>query len=241
MFQDMPIPVRTVPGKLKEYVLWENSNPASTSGISGNVTLSDDINNYDYIAVDWNLNYTAAEANTIRGKVYYKVSDYKQFKNYTGSAKCGMCSQTYNTQNTKIFRQFTYTSGTQIWFDNAYIGTSAYATWLVPLHVYGCRLEPVDSGKRNIVFAKDLNCYTSAQKFHTKNAFFVAGYSTTSGTQAKYLQGLLEDGTLDIWYNYSNDYTVSYNPTTEELSIQLTKGLNQTEGGNLTLMYEDLG
>lgn len=95
-------------------------------------------------------------------------------------------------------------------------------------------------GSVNMVFGKDLDCKTSAQTFHTKNAYFTAGYATNAATHTLYLQGTLIDGVLDIVYVYAEGaYTIDY--TNDTLSIQYTAAGDLAIFGNLQILYDDLG
>lgn len=385
-----------VAGDMEETVLWENSSPSSTYG-GGDVTLSDNVNNYDYIAIDFNLNYTQSQYQTVMGKVYYSVDDYKQLNAPASNVKTGIFGFSYSA-SAPAYRQFYYKSDTVLTFGIGYAGGTA-AGWVIPLHVYGYKLVnssgavetsqiPLGGGKltassswnttqwspsyalnnfssldtitagsawiaanstvgewlkynihwsdvgevvnklafyeqnngtfsstvkfkfqgslddstwtdltseltvtanslnefdidndnkykyyriyfttaiqnsgngyamiANLMFygpvpllnfvdakfVRDVKCKNSAQTFHTRNAMFTSGYVSTGTTQAKYLQGMLIDGVLNVYYNYGSNYTVTFDPLTDTLSIQLTgSGLNETEGANLQIMYDEI-
>ena len=121
-------------GTMTETVLWENSNPSATSGFAAQAApLSDDINNYDFIAVEYAFSRTSL---TNTSKVYYKVSDYKQFRatiNYTFGA--------FGVQGTVVnARTFYYDSDTQAHFgENIRAGSTASNVNSIPLYIYGCK------------------------------------------------------------------------------------------------------
>ena len=119
-------------GQMVETVLWTNPNPSVATGFAAQAaTLSDDINNYEWIAVEYARIYNAL---TSINKVYLKVSDYKTYRNI------GICGAlTLSNQH----RNFYYDSDTQAHFANCYVvnGQQTINTGNIPLYIYGCNIE----------------------------------------------------------------------------------------------------
>lgn len=121
-------------GQMVETVLWTNSNPSASTFAAQAATLSDDIDNYDYVCVEYARAYNQL---TTINKVYYKVSDYKTFR-YSTNSMCGGLS--FYTAAIQI-RAFYYDSDTQAHFGpNLQAGTAVNAN-NIPLYIYGCNIE----------------------------------------------------------------------------------------------------
>lgn len=119
-------------GQMSETVLWTNPDPSSSSGFaSQTVTLSDNIDNYDFICVEYARGYRYLDT---KSKVYYKVSDYKTFAG--GSVPKGIF------RISSYYRTFIYGSNIQVVFHDCYAtsGTeTAFNTYCTPLNIYGCK------------------------------------------------------------------------------------------------------
>ena len=122
-------------GQMVETVLWTNSNPSASSGFAAQaVTLSDDIDNYDYICVEYARGYNYL---TTKAKVFCSVSDFKTFGYSAGkqSLALGMYG------NAAQFRAFYYDSDTQAHFGPNLQAGSAVNANNIPLYIYGCKIE----------------------------------------------------------------------------------------------------
>jgi len=122
-------------GTMTETVLWTNSNPSSSSGFAAQAaSLSDDIDNYDYICVEFARAYNYL---TTKAKTYYLVSDFKTFgysagKQYGAFGIYGSAAQ---------FRAFYYDSDTQAHFGANLQAGTAVNTNNIPLNIYGCKIS----------------------------------------------------------------------------------------------------
>ncbi|MCR4739183.1 MAG: hypothetical protein K5886_02850 [Lachnospiraceae bacterium] len=120
-------------GQMVETVLWTNNNPSPATGFAAQAApLSDDINNYDFICVEYARVYSALSD---KAKVYWKVSDYKSFRNASGI--CGAI--TLHNQH----RNFYYDNDTQAHFAHNYVvnGTQTVNQFNIPLCIYGCKVS----------------------------------------------------------------------------------------------------
>ena len=120
---------------LTETQLWENSSPGATAGFTAKkVTLSGNIENYDYICVEYAKAYNAL---TTKAKVYWKVSDFQNFALSAGSLVGSISSMSNGpTLNSRGVR---YESATEVYFGASYAGGSTTNTWNIPLYIYGCK------------------------------------------------------------------------------------------------------
>ena len=92
-------------GSLSETVLWTNSSQSTSVG-QQTVTLSDDMNNYDYI--DVTFNYSRTNTNQA-GRVRVAVSDLKNTGVNKGIVGFGIMTSSY-----RYNRSFNYSSDTKI-------------------------------------------------------------------------------------------------------------------------------
>ena len=129
----------------EETLLWENPNPTSNFAQQA-VTLSDDINNYDYISVE----YKSSKPATIASKVIIPVNDFKAYSGTTASASDGnkgfrwfIGSRYQDGSNTYGYvRYVSYTSDTSITITNGYaLGTTTTSvqTVVIPYKIYGVK------------------------------------------------------------------------------------------------------
>lgn len=119
-------------GQMVETVLWTNPNPSASTGFAAqSASLSDDINNYEWIAVEYGRMHNAL---TDKNKVYWKVSDFKTFIS-TANRKCGGLTLVNN------IRTFYYDNDTQAHFGANLSGGTATNTLNIPLYIYGCNIE----------------------------------------------------------------------------------------------------
>ncbi len=122
-------------GQMVETVLWTNSNPSASTFAAQAVTLSEDIDNYDFIAIEYARAYNNL---TSKNKVYYKVSDFKTFKS-TGTYMTGALTIAAAANQARICW---YESDTSVRFGSNFTinGTQTLNGNNIPLNVYGCKI-----------------------------------------------------------------------------------------------------
>lgn len=128
-------------GKQTETVLWTNPNPTSSSGFAGQqITLSDDVDNYDYIGITWaySISYTSSE---YCEESIYRVSDLK--KAVISSSVRKVIPAMASGMSNVYHRVFYYISNTKLQFIDCYqSGTStATNTQTIPIQVVGIKVS----------------------------------------------------------------------------------------------------
>ena len=120
--------------RFDETVLWTNASPTSAFAAQA-VTLSDDIDNYDYLKV----NYRHSTSNAIVCAALISPSDMKKSMYDLGNNRMEV---TLGSEAT-YFRRMTYTSDTSINFSTAHkIGATGSSTsYSIPLSVIGCKFK----------------------------------------------------------------------------------------------------
>ena len=121
-------------GTMTETALWTNANPSATTFAAQSASLSEDIDNYDWICVEYARAYNQL---TTTNKVYYKVSDYKTFR-YSSNTMCGGLSFYGSAMQV---RAFYYDSDTQAHFGPNLQAGSAVNGNNIPLNIYGCKIS----------------------------------------------------------------------------------------------------
>jgi hypothetical protein len=121
------------PTGFNETTLWTNSSPTS-SFADQNVTLSDDIDNYDYIQFE----YANTRTNDVRSKVIMSVSELKQTGNSTGQNSLGLCA---TASGKFLVRRLNYVTDTQIHFRTCYYINSAGSndSGAIPITIKGLK------------------------------------------------------------------------------------------------------
>ena len=124
-------------GGLTPTTLWSNNSPTSNFPASGNtitVTLSDDIDNYEYIKIK----ARRGTSDATEYAVIYSVEDFKKLNNATG-ASAGALAYNYNSSNS--VRIFYYTSNTSVTFElnKAVNATGTARTGAIPLEIIGLK------------------------------------------------------------------------------------------------------
>jgi hypothetical protein len=121
-----------------ETTLWTNNAPTSSFAAT-TVALSDDIDNYDYIAIRYRSTTSIATEN----EVVYKVSNFKQLSlgNGTNHNTAGLVRQ--DTANSTFCRPFGYVSNTSIRFELCYrlYATSYDGTMCIPTSIVGYKFK----------------------------------------------------------------------------------------------------
>ena len=122
----------------EETTLWTNNAPTSSFAAT-TVALSDDIDNYDYIAIRYRSTTSIATEN----EVVYKVSNFKQLSlgNGTNHNTAGLVRQ--DTANSTFCRPFGYVSNTSIRFELCYrlYATSYDGTMCIPTSIVGYKFK----------------------------------------------------------------------------------------------------
>ena len=130
--------------ELQETVLWTNSSPTS-SFATQTVTLSDDINNYDYIGIYYRVSTSVATT----GFAMTKVSDYVQ--NVSSSqprlAFAGI------TGTTAQFRNIKYDTDTTVVIGGAIATSGASNNNVIPTAISGLKYaKPKPSGTETVLW-----------------------------------------------------------------------------------------
>lgn len=121
-------------GGLKETVLWTNSAPTNTFN-SQAITLSDSIDNYDYVRVYWRVSTT----NSTLGSILFAPSELLNLEAGTVSA---FGSRTSNGSTTTYFRFLQRNSSTSLAVSTCLqrnTSTAANST-VIPTQITGCKL-----------------------------------------------------------------------------------------------------
>ena len=118
----------TKSGGMTETKLWTNPTPAQQM-VATTITLSDDMDNYDFIAVEYAVNYNTL---TNVNRAYIRVSD---LKNTGNTAAKPQGSLSYYTTAYAV-RPFWYISDTSIRFGAGLLNNNTD----IPLYVYGVKI-----------------------------------------------------------------------------------------------------
>lgn len=126
-------------GKYTETVLWTNPNPSSYF-TGQQITLSDDVDNYDYIGITWaySMSYTSSEYCEV---AIYPVSDLK--KAVTSSSVRKAIPAIASGMSNVYHRVFYYISNTKLQFIDCYQSGTSTATnaQTIPIQVVGIKVE----------------------------------------------------------------------------------------------------
>ena len=115
--------------------LWTNASPTS-SFAEQNVTLSKDIDNFDYLEFEWNH----ASSTTVKGSLLVDVPTFKTYTTATSSVVyVAMCGQ--QGTGSRYVRNVRYVSDTSVQFSTTslYNGTGAFNTMVIPTNIYGVK------------------------------------------------------------------------------------------------------
>lgn len=132
-------------GKYREYILWQNPSPTSSFS-SQTITLSDDMNNYDFIGITFNLDTTTTDRPLT---FYYPIPAFLSWK---GNNAAGEYSRAYmgninRAQTTSYHRGVRCASSTQITFANGWHEGSGSVTSssndCIPIQVVGIKMGTV--------------------------------------------------------------------------------------------------
>lgn len=126
-----------VSGTFTETKLWTNSSP-TTGFTSQNVTLSSDINNFDYIKVVV-IHGISSPFTTRESNVLVPISDF--ISEYTASATGGYWTASGSNYFYQL-RPFYYVNGTTIKFGGSMStsGSSSSNSYAIPKEIYGIKL-----------------------------------------------------------------------------------------------------
>ena len=119
-------------GTMTETTLWTNASP-TTAFNEQDITISDDMNNYDYLKITVNYNNTSS---TTLMDFYVKVAD---FKTMTGAGHFSFPAGLIHTNSVFYFRPFTYTSDTKVHAGLTRYGSSTSGAALIPVEIKGLK------------------------------------------------------------------------------------------------------
>lgn len=121
-------------GSATETVLWTNGSPTAQFAPQ-DVTLSDDIDNYDFLKIE----FISTASTGVNGSVLVPVSDFKLMTNTASTTGFGFGLS--SGVDTFISRKTTYVSDTKIHIGNAtsYTGNTNNAR-AIPLQIIGIKL-----------------------------------------------------------------------------------------------------
>lgn len=133
----MKMPCAVGSGGLTPTTLWSNTSPTSdfpASDTTITVTLSDDIDNYEYIKIK----ARRSKSDATEYAIIYSVEDFKKLNNANG-ASAGALAYNYNSSNSA--RVFYYTSNTSVTFElaKALNSTGTARTGAIPLEIIGLK------------------------------------------------------------------------------------------------------
>lgn len=123
-------------GKQTETVLWTNSSPTSNFSAQ-NVTISDSVDNYDYIAITYRASGSVADMAT----VVTSVSDLKKSVGNNSTNHTAVEMGAEFSSGTIISRMVSYVSSTSIGFSLGYQLNAAVsnAGWAIPTQIVGIK------------------------------------------------------------------------------------------------------
>lgn len=126
-------------GSATETVLWTNPSPTAEFG-KKSVTLSDDINNYDYIAVEYIYSKSSVDE-TEKSKSIMSVADFKEGGIGTSVSRTCMALGIINASNSSFTRQVWYQNDTTIQISACYAMTNTTIANgnAVPLQIIGIK------------------------------------------------------------------------------------------------------
>lgn len=117
-----------------ETSLWVNSSPTSSFAGGQNVTLSDSLDNYDYIKFRWRISTTYENPN----ECLVSVKAFKKM-DMTSLATIMAFGGMNSNADDSYLRRIAYTSNTQVWFGSSLKGTTTANTTNIPLEIIGIK------------------------------------------------------------------------------------------------------
>ena len=126
-------------GTFQETVIWTNPSPTSSFSRKA-VDLSDNINNYDYVAIEFNYS-TSSTTEELKSRSIMSVADFKKGGRDTSVSRNCMAFGIVNASNIPYTRQVQYISDTSIHFTDctAMNTTSSANSNAIPLRVIGLK------------------------------------------------------------------------------------------------------
>ena len=120
-------------------MIWTNPSPTSSFGRQ-NVSLSDDINNYDYVATEFKYS-ASSTTEELKSKSIMSVADFKKGGRETSVSRNCMAFGILNASNTPYTRQVQYIPDTSIHFTDctAMNSTGSANSNAIPLRVIGLK------------------------------------------------------------------------------------------------------
>lgn len=107
-------------------------NLSSDSFAAQDITLSESINNFDYIGIEYAFPSTDTPITVIMS-----VEDFKKTSDNANKPSLALGWRT--SSSTRGARRFSYVGPTTIHADGAYAGTSETNTSAIPQHIYGIK------------------------------------------------------------------------------------------------------
>lgn len=125
---------------LVESILWNNPNPVDTAFGGQNITLLDDMDNYDYLK--FKFRFSTGETSAIE-EVIYPVSVFKTYA-FASEQPIGASLYIANSLTHFLHRDFSYISDTSIRFNDCYAWNGSGSifvnnTTCIPLQVIGLK------------------------------------------------------------------------------------------------------
>lgn len=125
-------------GSMSETSLWTNNEPTSNFAAQ-TVTISDDIDNYSYIGIEYEF---STAVTTLTNKVFFPVDLFKTYR-FNGNTQhaFGAFGMQNSTSNLMYARVAYYVSDTSVGFSSGYGINRAYenAASMVPLKIIGLK------------------------------------------------------------------------------------------------------
>lgn len=127
--------------KMNETILWSNSNP-TTNFSAQSITLSDDIDNYDFIGVRYYYNITYNTGDCV-SEFLARVSDVKKWTYNTNTRHNAGSFAIQDNGNTVYERTIMYESDTQLRFGSAIQvpGSTQSNGTCLPINIIGYKLS----------------------------------------------------------------------------------------------------
>ena len=183
-------------GQLVETTLWTNPNTgANYSG--GTASLSDDIDNYDYVGVYYK--FTPSSDDSTATCQYMKVADFKKDNSVTGNDTFAI---TMRGSSNWWARRVSYSSDTEISISTAYAyGAAQTANNIaIPVKIVGMKLSGGGGSLNPTATYKEIrgNVTDTYTVESGKHYIFFVSYQTTGSLASAYE---IYNGTVTTLYN----------------------------------------
>lgn len=198
-------------GKLDETVLWTNPNLTSDFA-SQTVTLSDNVDNYDFIKFVFNLSTTAA---THRCSIY-SVEELKTFVNPTNDWSRASSPMRSNSNNASFVRGIIYQSSNSLTIGNAsgYQSSSTSNSALIPYQIIGMKYSGRSSAPTAVSGVAILSTSTTTKITLGFKPSYVALCGATRNAPISVYN---KDVSTTSYFSSSSSYAASYNLPSSEV------------------------